>query len=278
MTVRLPVHAELKDDKIELKAVNKADWESVKRQYQKKGEWEKRNKREFYYHATLELRYQKITEKQVNSVFLLVATIFESVEGRKPDEDEKQAYYNDLLELYAPRVPTFFGGTRPVRVSEANSMEGAIFIEGLIYHLAEFCDLSCDAQVTVVEIMELWHEQRGEMETDPTDYADFECTEMLAEAAWREKHIVSDATGRGGAIVLHHIVTRGSNKAAENKAWNWLALTEDEHRMLHAQGNDNFLSIYPHLRGRFTKAKKLADQIQGHKEIRKQEAMEALNE
>jgi hypothetical protein len=107
-----------------------------------------------------------------------------------------------------------------------------------------------------------WEEWRGSLEIDPIDYSDLECTKPLTESEWRERHKVSEASGQGGIIVLHHIVTRGSNKAAENKIWNWLALTEEEHRMLHASGNDNFLRIYPHLKGRVDRARKLAQKLE----------------
>jgi len=262
MTIKQPFHAELNGDVIELRAVDKVGLERIKLLFAKKDEWTERNKHEYLLHILMELRYQKITEKQVNSVFVLVEASFISTDGRKPDEDEKYERYNDLLELYAPRVPMFTGGTRAVRVSEMNSLEGMVFIQGLIFHLAEECDLPSESQASVIEVMEEWHERRGEMEVDPIDYDDLACTELINEATWREKHIVSDASGMGGAIVRAHIVSRGADAADIEKAWNWMALTPDEHQEQHRIGWDKFLHIYPHLRGRVNRARRLAKKLE----------------
>jgi len=40
--------------------------------------------------------------------------------------------------------------------------------------------------------------------------------------------------------------------------WNWLALTNDEHEALHGLGDEHFLAAYPHLTGKFERAKKQA--------------------
>jgi hypothetical protein len=123
------------------------------------------------------------------------------------------------------------------------------------------CNIDYKTHSTVVDVIQEWENWRGSLEVDPMDYSDRECTKLLTESEWRERRRVSEASGRGGVIHLHHIVTRGSNKAAENKTWNWLALTHDEHSMMHEKGSEYFLSIYPHLRGKISRAKKLASKL-----------------
>jgi len=256
--IKLPVHARLENGEILLKEVSSPGGELIARLFKKKREFEERNHHEYILHLILELRYQKRTFKQNNSVWLLVTAIFESMEGRLPDEEERYGLYLELLEVYADRIPSRFGGTRPVHISEANSMEGARFIDGLIYHLAEFCELTYDAQVTVIGVLEEWHEWRGGLEIDPVDYADLACTRLLTVTEWRDRRTISEASGRGGAVELAHIVSRGSDAADIGEAWNWVALTHDEHMEQHRIGWDKFLHIYPHLRGRVNRARKLA--------------------
>jgi len=261
--IRLPVRAMInKEGFIILKATCKSDFELAISLFRKKNEWEKRNNKEFTLIARLELNYQKRTHKQLASVFALVTAIFESMEFRKPTEEEKYSLYDDLLEVYAERIPCRFGNTtRPVRISEANSIEGAKFIDGLMYHLATECKLEYGVQSTVADVLWQWESYRGTLEVDPLDYKDKECTELVPVDEWRAKHPYSEASGRTENIVLHHIVTRGSNKAAENKTWNWLSLTHEEHTMVHERGDRYFLQIYPHLKGKFTRAIKMANKL-----------------
>jgi len=273
MRIKLPVRAgrvRLKKDEtpyVVLKEIDRAGSDLLTRLFEKKKHWEEYNKKEFYLVIEFNLEYQKRTFKQNSTVWKLVECIWLSMEKDPPTEEEKYSLYLDLLEAYADKVKSrITGELRPVHISESNSIEGARFIDGLLYHLTSIVgELDYNTQSTVFDVLQEWQEWRGSLEIDPMDYSDIECTRLLTESEWRERHRVSEASGHGGTIHLHHIVTRGSNKAAENKTWNWLALTQEEHLMLHTQGDYNFLRIYPHLKGKFTRANKLANQIQGYK-------------
>ncbi|MDR1218669.1 MAG: hypothetical protein LBK73_03555, partial [Treponema sp.] len=148
--VRLPVQAALwkhpknnEENYALLKATSKKNELLLLQLFSTKKEWELRNQREFFLTVTLELPYQRRTFKQNAVVWKLVTAIFESMEGRLPDEEEKYNMYLDLLEVYADRAPNkISGGTRPVHISESNSLEGSNFIDGLLYHLATECALS----------------------------------------------------------------------------------------------------------------------------------------
>jgi hypothetical protein len=279
MRICLPVHAARHKGYVVLKETNKAGAVLIDRIFAKKAEWEDRNQREFYLQAELNLRHQHRTYKQNSSVWVLVTAIFESLEGRLPDEDEKYGLYLDLLEVYADKIPSRLnGGLRPVHISESNSIAGARFIDGLLYHLATLCDLPVDTQSTVANVMYEWEAWRGALEIDPVDYSDLACTKPLTESEWQEKHPVSEASGQGGRIVRAHIVSRGADAADIEKPWNWIALLWDEHEQQHKIGWENFLQIYPHLRGRIDRARRLAGKPELEFKTKQNMALEALNE
>jgi hypothetical protein len=246
-----------------LKEINKAGTELLHQLFDKKKEWEERNKKEFRLWVTLDLRYQDRTIKQNSTVWVLVEAIWRSMEKDPPTEEEKYSLYLDLLEVYADKVKSrITGELRPIHISESNSIEGARLIDGLLYHLATMCNLELDAQSTVIDVLWEWEQWRGDQEIDPIDYADPECTRLLTEAEWRERRRVSDASGQGGQIERAHIVSRGADAADVEKAWNWIALTHEEHMDQHRIGWDTFLQIYPHLRGRVKRARRLAGQLE----------------
>jgi hypothetical protein len=267
MKIALPVRAALwkhpeKGDCVLLKATGKKDNDLFLRFFRTKADREQRNQKEFIVQAVLDLPHQKRTFKQNAAVWKLVTVIFESMEGRLPDEEEKHGLYLDLLDTYADKTPNRIkGGLRPVHISEANSLEGSKFIEGLLYHLVTECDLSYEAQTTVREVLREWEAWRGGMETDHTDYAGDGQTALLTEAEWRMKRVYSEASGRGGGIVRAHIVSRGSDAGDIEKAWNWMALLPEEHEEQHRLGWEGFLQIYPHLRGRVDRARRLGGKL-----------------
>jgi hypothetical protein len=259
MKIRLPVHAMRKSGYVVLKETNKSGTELIDRIFTKKQEWEERNGREFYLQIELDLRYQKRTFKQNSTVWKLIECIWSSMEKDPPTEEEKYGLYLDLLEVYADKTKNrITGELRPIHISESNSLEGAHFIDNLLYHLAVMCNLDYDTQSQVIDVLQEWESWRGSLEIDPMDYSDTECTRLLTEAEWREKHQVSEASGRGGDIIRAHIVSRGSDSPDIEKAWNWMALLHEEHMQQHRIGWDEFLQIYPHLRGRVERARRMA--------------------
>jgi hypothetical protein len=246
-----------------LKEVNQAGAVLLRQLFKKKNDWEKRNNKNYILWATLDLRYQDRTTKQNNSVWVLVEAIWSSMEKDPPTEEEKYALYLDLLDAYADKIVNrITGEKRPVHISEANSIEGARFIDGLLYHLSTMCDLDYNTQSDVMDVLHQWHQDRGTYENDPVDYAILESTTLRPEEEWRERRRVSDASGQGGDIERAHIVSRGSDVADIEKAWNWIALTHQEHMEQHRIGWDDFLLIYPHLRGRVDRARRLAGKIE----------------
>ena len=269
MKIRLPVQAALwkhpqrQEDYILLKATCPKDNHLVLDFFRAKKEREERNQKEFFVQAVLDLPRRKRTFKQNAAVWKLVTVIFESMEGRLPAEEEKYGLYLDLLDAYPDKVPNRIrGGLRPIHISEANSLEGSKFIDGLLSHLAAECGLKPDLQAAVQEVLQDWKNWRGGQEKDHADYADREQSVMLTEEEWREKHVYSEVSGRGGIIQRAHIVSRGSYAAGIEASWNWIAMTPEEHEQQHRRGWDDFLGIYPHLRGRVERARNLAGKLE----------------
>jgi hypothetical protein len=263
MKIKIPVHAAIHKSYILLKEVDRNGKILIDRLFTKKTEFEGRNNKEYYLWAELDLRYQKRTFKQNASVWKLIECIWLSMEKDPPTEEEKYSLYLDLLETYADKIKNrITGELRPIHISESNSLEGARFIDGLLYHLSTACNLGYDTQSQVIDVLQEWEEWRGGLERDPVDYADLECTRLLTEVEWREKHRVSEASGRGGDIVRAHIVSRGADRPDIEKAWNWMALLWEEHEEQHRTGWDAFLQIYPHLRGRVDRARRLAGKVE----------------
>jgi hypothetical protein len=128
----------------------------------------------------------------------------------------------------------------------------------------------------VQEVLEEWEAWRGGLETDCTDYTDREQTRTLAEEEWRAKRVYSEASGRGGPIERAHIVSRGADAADIEMSWNWIALTPDEHVDQHRRGWDEFLRIYPHLRGRVERARRLAGKLELKAPPKKRPSLESL--
>ena len=239
-------HAVLVNDKVVLKVTDEKDLITLQKMFKSKSEREKRTQQEILLECELDAAFQHRTFRQLRAVFKLVTVIFQSdsENHRKPTEEEKYSLYLDLLGLYADKIPNrYTGELRSIHISEANTMAGSHFIDGLLFHVTTMCNLPNDLQADVRSVLYEWEIWRGKQEHDIND--DRTISEM------REYLVYSEASGRT-PVHFHHIVSRGACPAAIEKAWNILALTPDEHNFFHQQCKtwDEFLKKYPHLRGR----------------------------
>ena len=257
-------HGCLIQDKVVLKVTDEKDLITLRKLFKSKSEREKRTEKEILLECEIDAAFQKRTFKQLRAVFKLVTVIFQSdsENHRKPTEEEKYSLYLDLLGLYADKIPNrYTGELRSIHISEANTMAGSHFIDGLMFHLATMCKLPNDLQATVRSVLYEWEIWRGKQEHDIND--DRTISEM------RQYTVYSEASGRT-PVHFHHIVSRGACPAAIEKAWNILALTPDEHNFFHQQCKtwDEFLDVYPHLRGRVEMAyRKCNELVQRNNEI-----------
>lgn len=237
-------------DKIVLKVNDEKDFFNIRKLFKSKTERENRSQKEILLKCEIDAAFQKRSFKQLSAVWKLVEVIFESENQRKPVEDEKYELYLDLLELYADKIPNRYNKQlRAIHISESNTVAAAHFIDGLLYHLSTMCSLTDDLQATVRSVLYEWEIWRGKQMHDINDDRTIE--EM------RKYVVYSEASGRT-PVHFHHIVSRGACPAAVDKAWNIMALTPDEHAFFHEQCKnwDEFLEVYPHLRGKVEKAQK----------------------
>ncbi len=246
-------HGALINNKVVLKVNDDKDLFNLQKLFKSKSERENRSNKEILLKCEIDAEFQHRSFKQLRAVWKLIEVIFESENGRLPVEEEKYELYLDLLELYADKIPNRYNKQlRTIHISESNTVAAAHFLEGLLYHLANMCNLNQNQESTVRSILYEWEMWRGKSEHDIND--DRTIDEM-------KKYVTfSEASGRGGAIHFHHIVTRGACPAAIDKAWNIMALTPDEHRFFHEQCKNwnEFLEVYPHLRGKVERAQRKA--------------------
>ena len=233
-------------NQIILRATDNNDLLMIKKMFDSKKSREERSKQEILLKCEIDAQFQKRSFKQLATVWVLVTAIFDSMECRKPTESERYDLYLDLLEEYADKVPSkITGELRSVRISESNTMAAARFIDGLLYHLATYCELKTDLQADVRKVLYEWELWRGKQNEDINDYR------TLNDLKERVKY--SEASGKS-PVEYHHIVSRGAAPQFIDCAWNILALTHEEHMFFHKYGWNTFLDKYPHLRGRVEKA------------------------
>jgi len=212
------------------------------------------------YKGTFALEEKTRSYDQLKTVWKLISIIFESMEGRKGTAGEQYSLYLELLSEYASKVVCKLNGNlRQVHISKSDPActvgTAAYFIEGLMIHLSQFCDLPIGPQTEVRGLLTEWLSWRGGLEDDPLD-------DNMSEEVWRVRHVISEASGKSGQIQLAHIVSRGTDQEDINEAWNWLALSPSEHALQHACGWDAFLAKFPHLRGRVERARQKAGKLE----------------
>ena len=232
-------------DQIVLRVSDKRDLIPLQRLFKSKHEREERSGREILLQVTLDAPFQKRSIKELNTAWKLIGIIFESEFGRRGCESELYQMYEDLLPEYAEKTPCllFPDRLRPVRLSEANTVQAATFIDGLIYHLCTLCNLKQDLQADVRSVIYEFEEWRGKQKED--------FTATMTESKWRERAVYSEASGIGTDIDLHHMMGKGAHEILRNDPENWIALNRVEHEEFHNEGEENFLQKYPHLKGRF---------------------------
>lgn len=248
-------HGILYKGQIVLRPCDSKDQMVINKLFMSKKSREERCQREILLKCDIDAQFQKRTFKQLRAVWKLVEVIFESMENRKPTHDEKYDLYLDLLDMYADKVPSRLkpDRLRSVHISEANTVSGARFIDGLLYHLSTECELTYDLQADVRKVLYEWEIWRGKQKIDFRD--------GMQKEEMRKTAVYSEASGLAGGVDLHHIVSRGAAPQFVDCAWNLLALTREEHEFFHAHGWSDFLDRFPHLRGRVERAFELAVQF-----------------
>lgn len=246
-----------KDNSIVLRPSDSRDLLPIRKLFKSKKEREERSGKEILLQCVIDAPFQKRTIKELNTAWKLIQIIFESQFGRRGTDSELYELYEDLLPEYAEKTPCLLypDRLRPVRLSEANTVQAATFIDGLIFHLCQHCDLKQVLQADVRAVIYEFEVWRGKQKED--------FTATMTESRWRKRAVYSEASGIGQDIELHHILTRGAHPELKDDPENWMALTSDEHKDFHDLGEEKFLQKYPHLKGRFDHIHKKAAGLYG---------------
>lgn len=215
-------------------------------------------------YLTLDMTSRKPSKSytQLKTAWSLITVIFQALNFRKPTQSELEQFHNELLEEYSDRKPSLLheGETVPVTMREMSARQLGRFIQTLIRILAEDCELDYSEQISAREIFCEWESYLSGLEQDYTDF--YPDGTMIPMDEWRKIHTVSFASGRTATdemqLDLAHIVTRGSDEIHRDCCWNTMMLTHEEHMKQHEIGWDNFLKLYPHLRGRVERARRMA--------------------
>lgn len=245
------------NEKIILKIVDEKDRYIVEKLFKNKGERENRTKKEILLRCEIDAPYQKRTFKQNSAVWKLVSIVFQSMESRNGTAEELYDVYSSLLEEYADKIPSrITGKLRTLHLSEMNTEQAGRFIDSILFYIASYCDLNINLQSDVRKFIYEWEEWKAK---EKNCFYGFSSIEEM-----RKYVVYSEASGRT-PVHFHHIVSRGACPAAVDKAWNIMALTPEEHAFFHEQCRnwDEFLEVYPHLRGKVERAqRKCAELVQ----------------
>lgn len=201
---------------------------------------------------------------QVKTVWALISIIFVSLNKRYPSELEKKLLYNHLVSLYAEKEILYYNGENievTVTLSEMSKRQASMFILALIKVLSDCDQVDYESKISIQEIFTEWQAFRGTLEEDFCDYDNN--GNLLSVEEWRKLYSVSFASGLGGPLEIAHIVSKGSEDKYRDCVWNMILLTHEEHiEQQHRFGWDYFLELYPHLRGRVNRARKIAHKIE----------------
>jgi hypothetical protein len=250
-----------------------ADISVIEKFFIKKEQQEEKTGEKCYPFYSFEIASRDKTFSQVKAIWALITVIFRSLNGRKPDEEEKYDLYSDILDMYADKIPNrFTGALRPVHLSESDIYQAGRIISACIDVLTEYCSLNDvrdengkeiggDLQNEVRSIFLKWTNWRGGIAKDPLDY-DQNGIELPLDK-WLEKHKMSDITGvNDGTLEVAHIVSRGSDSADIERSWNWIVM---EHKyyieIQQGKGWETLFNEFPSIKPRVLRARSLAGKL-----------------
>lgn len=222
------------------------------------------------------------TYNQLKTAHALMEYLFIAIKGYKPTKKQKDKFYQQLLEEFSDKVEVedvLHKKTILEPVSFSNMSIGQLsrFIQSLVQLLHENTQgylLSADDLVDIKDIFAEWKNYLSNLNEDPTDYDEY--GNLLSLEDYRLTHTISYASGRvcdsnGGGLEMAHIVSRGSDPAFEDKCWNVMMLTHEEHQeIMHGLGWNELIRRFPHIRGRVERAINKARKIY---EIIKEESL-----
>lgn len=210
---------------------------------------------EGYIEARLRSTRKSHSYNQVKTVWALVSCIYESMNGSKPTASDARQTYEDLLEVFAEKRPSRLHPEElvPIHLSSMNIGQASRFIQALMNILSQSCDLDIKMGTQVNELFIQWQEHQNSLKDDPNDYD--KDGSLLSLEDFRLTHLVSLASGLGGELDMAHIISRSEAPELSGYAWNVMMLKREEHRKQHEVGWEEFIKIFPHIKGRVERAR-----------------------
>lgn len=213
--------------------------------------------------VTAEIKRANKTYEQIKLAWALISICCEVINGHKPVGDEAEYMCQALYEMFAEEYEwqnPLTGEVEKEKVTMSKMSKGQMcaFINNIINFLAD-SGLNGDQEISVKQIFEQYMDFRSQLKEDFVDM-DAEGNYISLEE-FRRINTISFASGMGGELDLAHIVSKGTAPQFRDCSWNVMMLTHEEHMLQHKVGWEKFLEIYPHLRGRVERARKMAHKL-----------------
>lgn len=191
--------------------------------------------------------------------------------GVRPTVAQAQCMYMTFLQMFADKMPSPIKGQPdiPISLSRMSKSQATRFIQSIMNFCLERMGDSVDSAI-ITDAKELFEElmsYRSSRDIDPIDTD--EEGNWLSIDEWIARNPVSMANGESESVETHHMITKGSRPEFRYSVWNLVRLTHHQHiEMIHAKSEDEFLKIYPELKGRFERARRLASEYdKGNKSL-----------
>ena len=213
--------------------------------------------------VTAEIKRANKSYEQIKLAWALISICCEVNNGHKPIGDEAEYMCQALYEMFAEEYEwqnPLTGEVKKEKVTMSKMSKGQMcaFINNIINFLAD-SGLNGDQEISVKQIFEQYMDFRSQLKED---FVDMDAEgDYISIEEFRRINTISFASGLGGALELAHIVSRGTAPQFEECSWNVMMLTSEEHKLQHKVGWQKFLEIYPHLRGRVERARKMAHKL-----------------
>jgi hypothetical protein len=193
--------------------------------------------------VTIDLESGRASNLAMNRLyFRLLGILYEAINGERPTQEEKEAFHEDFKAAHGLRRPSKLvpGELVPIGLSERDYTAAHHLIEEAFQEIGQMSMAKADQGIT----RELWF-----------DYWQAGGPAYLDETDFRARATLCAACGRGGAIELCHMTSRGASPDREDDPGNWIPLCHDHHMEQHRVGVKSFLDRYPHLKNRWNKAR-----------------------
>lgn len=172
----------------------------------------------------------------------------------------EEELHEELLRMYAPRIPSLLGDEDvPKRSKDMDTEEFSFLITSVFKHLAE-AGTFVESPQDIRQYWRQYYEWRGIQKTDPLKIKTIEeYRDMVpyCEACLKYTRVIDEFGTEQDTGHMSHIVSKGSG--GEMIPENFLHLCSEHHiGDQHQHGWEEFLEEFPHLRWKVEQARQIA--------------------